>query len=189
MEQLFIMESGEKRRAEKHSCKYCRKEFLRRKNASKPKKYCNKKCHDISRKNRITVYCYNCNNKIERPPSKLKNSKYGFHFCSRKCKEKSQSLKGNCPEIRPSHYGTSQGREIYRKLIKNHINPVCEGCSEDKEYLLEVHHKDKDRTNNVMENFEIICKNCHVKRHLYLKNGKWVFSFFHLTPREMLDKL
>lgn len=189
MENYYILESGIKRKAEKHFCEQCGKEFLRRKNANHPKKYCSKKCCKMIRKNRVIVKCSNCGKDIEKTASKLKNSKHGYHFCGRKCKEKAQSLKGNCPEIRPDHYGTSEGREAYKNLIKNSDHPVCEGCGEEKTYLLQVHHKDKDRTNNKMENFEVVCANCHIKRHLYLKDGKWCFSFLYLTPRNMLSQL
>ena len=189
MEDIYIIESGIKRKAEKHICEQCGEEFQRRKNAPSPKKYCSNKCHKASRKNRIIVKCANCEKDIERTPSKLKLSKHGFYFCDRKCKEEAQSLKGNCPEIRPDHYGTSEGREAYRNLIKNSDHPICEGCGEETIYLLQVHHKDKDRTNNEEENFEVVCANCHIKRHLHLKDGKWCFSYYHLTPRNMLSKL
>ena len=49
--------------------------------------------------------CSNCGKGIDRVPSKLKATRHGFYFCSRKCKEKSQRLNGNCSEIQPSHYG------------------------------------------------------------------------------------
>jgi len=102
MEQLFIIESGIKRKAEKHNCSYCDKEFLRR-ISKKTKKYCSDDCRKLA--NKIELICDNCGKKIFKTTSKLKNSKHGFYFCNRECKEKAQSFKGNCPEIRPSHYG------------------------------------------------------------------------------------
>jgi len=189
MEQLYITESGEKRKAEYHKCKLCEKEFLRRKNASKPKKYCSKKCHEISRKNRVIVYCFNCNKKIERTPSKLKLAKHGFYFCSRKCKEEAQKLGGKCPEIRPAHFGTGTGEYSYRDLMKEEIKLGCVDCLIKIEYLLMVHHVDGNRINNKKNNLEVVCGNCHKKRHLYKKEGKWVYWTQILTPRDLLKTL
>lgn len=45
----------------------------------------------------------------------------------------------------------------------------CERCSKDlkdaKPAYRCVHHKDHDRTNNVEENFELLCKRCHQVEH------------------------
>lgn len=183
---LWIIESGIKRRAEKHTCEYCKKEFLRRKNGKK--RFCSNICGYESHKKKVIVICFNCGKRIETTPSKLKNSKHGFHFCGRKCKEESQSLKGNCPDIRPPHYGTSEGRELYKNLIKNTKNPVCNGCGEDTDFLLQVHHIDGNRNNNVEENLEIVCANCHVKRHLKQTNKFWIFSTKNLTPRDVINE-
>jgi hypothetical protein len=186
--EIWLEEKGSHRRRGKIStCQTCEKNFIQRKSGNK--KYCSIECKGRGSRHKIELSCFSCGKKIHKQPSKLKNSKHGFYFCNRECKEEAQSLKGNCPEIRPDHYGTSEGREVYRNLIKNSDHPVCEGCGEETIYLLQVHHKDKDRTNNERENFEIVCANCHIKRHLYLKDGKWCFSFFYLTPRDMLLKL
>ncbi len=190
MENLYVLESGRKRKAEKHNCGFCGEEFLRRKNASSPKKYCSKKCHKKSRKNRIIVKCTNCGKEVEKIASKLKNAKHGFHFCDRICKEEAQKLGGKCPDIRPTHYGTSlNDREKYRRWISKQENPICCDCKETKRYLLVVHHKDGDRNNNEENNFEIVCWNCHIKRHLYLKEGIWSYWGQMLTPREILVTL
>jgi len=189
MEQLYIIESGIKRRAEKHSCNYCKKEFLRRKNASKLKKYCSKKCYEVSRKNRIIVKCANCGKNVEKKISQLKKAKHGFYFCNRDCKEEAQKLNGKCPQIRPAHFGTGTGEHSYRYLMKEELKLGCIGCFIKEKYLMVVHHKDGNRTNNDKENLEVVCDNCHKKRHLYNKNGEWIFLSKVLTPRELLNKL
>lgn len=189
MESLFIIEYGIKRKAHIHKCEYCEKEFLRRENVTRPKKYCSIDCKNKAKVKKIEVKCANCGKNIYKNPSKLKNSKHGYYFCNRKCKEEAQSLKGNCLHIRPSHYGTSEGREVYKNLIRNSPHPICEGCGENCLYLLQVHHKDGNRNNNTDKNFEILCSNCHIKRHLKLIDGKWVFNTKSLTPRNLLDIL
>lgn len=189
MENLYVLESGRRRKAEKHVCEQCEKEFLRRKNAPSPKKYCSKKCHEVSRKNRIIVKCTNCGKNVEKKISQLKKAKHGFYFCNRDCKEEAQKLGGKCPQIRPAHFGTGTGVHSYRSAMKEEIKAGCIDCFNKTEYLLVVHHKDGDRQNNKKENLEVVCRNCHIKRHLYLKNGEWCFWSSSLTPREMLISL
>lgn len=45
----------------------------------------------------------------------------------------------------------------------------CERCGEDLKYASRwhyvVHHKDHDRTNNDVSNFELLCKRCHQVHH------------------------
>jgi hypothetical protein len=45
----------------------------------------------------------------------------------------------------------------------------CERCNEDlinaTRHTWCLHHKDHDRTNNVEENFELLCKRCHQVEH------------------------
>lgn len=93
---------------------------------------------------------------------------------------------GGIVEIMPPHYGTGDGRDIYRSYIKSLENPVCEGCGENKRYLLTLHHVDGNRKNNVQDNFEVVCFNCHGKRHLKLVEKHWIYCTAALTPRELL---
>ena len=59
-----------------------------------------------------------------------------------------------------------QSNKVRIKLLeggyKEHRCECC-GLSEwrDKPIPLELHHKDGDRHNNVIENFELLCPNCH----------------------------
>lgn len=55
-----------------------------------------------------------------------------------------------------------------RSEIRNNVR-YCERCSKDLKYASKyhwcVHHKDHDRTNNNMDNFELLCKRCHQVEH------------------------
>lgn len=99
-----------------------------------------------------------------------------------------KSLSGGCKEIQPSHFGAS-GVNIYNTLIERTKNPKCCDCGEDRKYLLVVHHKDGSRDNNAKSNLEIVCSNCHMKRHLYKKNNQWVYWSSQLTDRTLLKSL
>jgi HNH endonuclease len=138
---------------------------------------------------RVKVTCHNCSKEFERAKSKLADSKTGYRFCSRACKESAQSIGGKCPDIRPPHYGTSRGRELLKRWIADRPKDNCAGCDESRRYLLEVHHIDGDHGNNAPTNLEIVCCNCHAKRHLKLVDGIWIYDSHALTPREELNKL
>jgi 5-methylcytosine-specific restriction endonuclease McrA len=111
-----------------------------------------------------------------------------LYFCSRKCKDDAQKI-GGVQEIMPPHYGRSNGKNVYKNLIENTCSPTCIGCSEINKYLLCVHHIDGNRNNNALSNLEIVCGNCHIKRHLKLINGEWVYDCDYLTDRDLLCML
>ena len=50
---------------------------------------------------------------------------------------------------------------------------VCERCGYNKLEILHVHHKDKNRNNNSLENLELICPNCHYEEH-HLGKKSWL---------------
>ncbi|MBP9691052.1 HNH endonuclease [Candidatus Woesebacteria bacterium] len=52
------------------------------------------------------------------------------------------------------------------RLLKNR-GTHCERCDYDTFEILQIHHKDRDRTNNSLENLELICPNCHALEHYY----------------------
>lgn len=53
----------------------------------------------------------------------------------------------------------------YRALAFRHYEKVCSKCGFSNELALEVHHKDKNRKNNLLENLEVLCANCHNIEH------------------------
>lgn len=153
------------------TCSYtnCKKEFwLIKSDYDKGgNKYCSRECSSLAHRTRVEVKCANCGKVFSRTPSKLKNSKHGFHFCSQQCKNISQRLDG-ITEMHPSHYGSC--RVNYRLTAYNVYKPKCAVCGYDKvEGILEVHHIDKDRNHNDIDNLIVLCPNCHtmVTRNLY----------------------
>ena len=178
--------NSSRRRGKKDICQNCNEEFTQRLKGKKI--YCSQKCKYESFIREVVVKCSNCGKDVRKKASKLKNSKHGFYFCDRKCKEEAQSLEGNCLEIRPSHYGTGNGIHTYREKMKKEIKLGCVCCKEKTIYLLVVHHIDGDRTHNEKDNLEVTCCNCHIKRHLKQIEGQWKYDPHFLTPRELLYK-
>jgi hypothetical protein len=189
-DELFVIQGGVKRRARKGNCSLCGESFVVKQ--SDPNKFCSHACWNKHRRStRVVVECHGCRKEFERTPSKIKNTKHGFQFCSRVCKDTSQRITGNCPEIRPTHYNTGHGLGRQKKYIRSMCEPVCVSCGESRRYLLCVHHIDGDRKHNPTDgsNWEIVCANCHIKRHLKLVDGKWEYDSNVLTPREVLSTL
>ena len=53
-----------------------------------------------------------------------------------------------------------------------HYPQKCNRCGYNNRQALLVHHKDRNRKNNRIENLEIICRNCHAIEHKLYKNFK-----------------
>jgi len=52
--------------------------------------------------------------------------------------------------------------DIWRKIALIHKPPVCEICGEVVHgRRLHIHHKDKNRKNNDLENLRVVCVSCH----------------------------
>jgi hypothetical protein len=186
IEDLWLIEGNRRRRAKYTICEECKKYFLDRLNGDK--KFCSTNCRDLSRTCKDEYKCAYCEKIFRRNKSKTKNSKSGLQFCCRECKDLAQSIDGGIKEIQPDHYGN--GSSGYRqKTFSNAEEVCCIDCGEIRRYLLAVHHIDSDRTNVEDNNLEIVCMNCHARRHLCFINNKWVFYPRELTSRELLDNL
>lgn len=63
----------------------------------------------------------------------------------------------------------------YRNIAKNNLSKKCNRCSYNKyTEVLEVHHIDRNRSNNDIKNLEYLCPTCHREEHFLAKDG--VFS-------------
>ena len=67
------------------------------------------------------------------------------------------------------------GKAIISEKMRNHLIHLrghqCENCGntewQGKSIPLEVHHMDGDRLNNVLENLQLLCPNCHAQTENY----------------------
>ena len=111
------------------------------------------------------VKCSYCNKLFYISDSKRKNSKSGLHFCCKKHKDLAQRVENGFFELHPTHYGS--GRTGYRAKAFYTYGEKCQLCGYDRHPgILQVHHKDKDRNNNQIENLLVCCPNCHAEQHL-----------------------
>jgi len=159
----------------KRKCLHCNSNFLapikevKRGNG----RFCSIKCGALYNgakrpKSKPNTTCAFCDKAFYKSPSKLKNSRSGLHFCCRKHKDAAQRL-GGIEEIMPPHYGTSNGKQTYRKLALENMPNLCNRCGYDHfVQALVVHHIDHDRNNNDLSNLEILCPTCHWEHHLGL---------------------
>ncbi len=68
-----------------------------------------------------------------------------------------------------SHGNWNGGESSYREIMfRNNIPLKCSDCGLKEKRVLLVHHKDKNRKNNKIENLRWLCRNCHYLAH----NGK-----------------
>lgn len=163
-------------------------------------------------KRKPNTKCFICQKPVYKRPSEIKANK-GHVFCSMACfgiscrKEVSCVICGKkilsglnrktcsrkCSNIQRSgiQYKLNRPKDIikYQKGIKLRLINIkgkkCERCGYDKYEILQIHHKDRNRKNNNIENLELICPNCHYEEH-YLKKS-WLRG--HLEKKSKIDIL
>jgi len=174
MSELYILESGVRRKAEWKRCLCCKQKFLERLNKSRPKKYCSVECRGKSIQDKVQVSCATCTEKFDVTKSRKTASKSGFLFCSMKCKIQAQKIGSNIAlSALPSHYGTGErNSDVYRRVYKesNKIHSlICERCGYfEFECGIDIHHIDKNKKNNDHQNLLALCSPCHRALHCNL---------------------
>lgn len=142
------------------ACIICNKPIYRRpagieKNAGRV--FCTITCHGISLRKEIP--CLVC----KKPILTGLNKK----TCSRSCANIHRAgikYKLNRPRDKVFTERALKVRLLQQRGV------VCERCGYNKKEILHVHHKDRNRTNNDMDNLELICPNCHYEEHYLSKN-------------------
>lgn len=180
MQEYIICSDGKKRKATRVVCENCTKETLQRTTNRSAARFCSQKCGSEyqSRTKSVDVACKWCEKAFRRKQSSLLNSKSGFYFCSRTCKDEAQKL-GGIKEIQPPHFGTRTRPKPRKRKNNNHNTHrklftesefVCIRCGY-KEFTgsVDIHHKDFNHLNNDKSNLLPLCANCHRALHY----GKW----------------
>lgn len=102
------------------------------------------------------VECSYCHKKFKRLKSQIKTENV---FCSKECGNRFKN-----ESVKILDDGTAYRRNAFNTYP--HKCAIC-GYNED-ERVLEVHHLDENRRNNVIENLVILCPICHKKLTLHL---------------------
>jgi len=87
--------------------------------------------------------------------------------CGRVCANKNRA--GIKYKISSPKDKVKSQRSLKTRLLKQR-GGCCERCDYSKIQILQVHHKDRNRENNKLENLALICPNCHAEEH-YLENS------------------
>ena len=158
-EQIIGLWGGRKRLLHLHTCEVCNKNFYARILRGKRARFCSRECYKIGITEKIECTCSMCGKKFKRIKSKIEKPKHGFLFCSRECKEKAQGVDSPIP-IKPYHY--KDGYTKYRARAFSEYGKKCQMCGYcDDERMLDVHHIDKNRSHNKIENLAVLCVWCH----------------------------
>lgn len=164
------MDSNKRRKKTKEGkCSHCNANFMQYRHEEK--KFCSRECfHNSMREKRPKHNCAACGEEIQ--VTKYRQTRNDEYYCSRKCynTRKKEGLKK-----------LKRHTEYFNTLLENSI---CE-CGVSEKYLLQIHHKDGNNKNNDDSNLEVVCANCHIKRHLKLnKKGELVYH-----PQSLTEKL
>lgn len=153
-------------------CETCGKEFEadpRYRNRGQAR-FCSRTCSASRKRPKPSnVTCAQCGKPFYKPPSKIQGSKSGLHFCTREHKDLAQRLEGGIEAIHPPHYGTAKVPGYLHARTES-----CQSCGYDKvPGILEVHHIDRNRSNNSPNNLVCLCPNCHNEEHYAHKTGRY----------------
>lgn len=125
----------------KSVCLYCKKEFIRPK--SSIGKFCSSICYWESLKGRSFKHTEETKQKISKHHNPASTT---------------------IGEQRYNWAGGSNSHAIKRAINRIGLKYECIRCGKN-EGKIDIHHIDKDRTNNKAPNILILCSSCHAKLH------------------------
>lgn len=159
-----------KRKPNTH-CFVCKKATYKRPGEIKENKgrvFCSMACFGISC--RKEVPCIICGKSILA----------GLHrkTCSRTCSNKNRE--GTKYKINSPKNKVKSQQALKLRLLEAR-GRKCERCDYDKYEILHIHHKNRNRNNNSIDNLELICPNCHYEEH-YLEKS-WLKNHLEKKPK------
>lgn len=147
------------------TCTTCDKRFYKKpsviQQSTTGKHYCSKECQYRGQKRGEYVNCTTCSKRIYKARSDFDKNITGQFFCSKKCQAVEQNAFGALSN-------NFKGKDVkdYRVKAFRYLDHLCNRCGfNDHTKILQVHHKDANRSNNNIENLEILCPNCHCLEH------------------------
>lgn len=147
-------------------CKLCGKSFRTKpffvKNGGG--KYCSAECHHKGMRTGKIIKCFLCKKESYKPKAKYESVESKKFFCSKSCQTKWR----NSVFIGEKHANWVDGKYSYRGVMeRNKIPAICKLCKTRDKRVLAVHHVDKNKKNNNVENLMWLCHNCHHLAHHY----------------------
>ncbi|WP_394999040.1 hypothetical protein [Acinetobacter sp.] len=129
------------------------------------KLFCSIICNNENKLRSRICNCAQCDKSITKPFSALAKSQSGNTFCDRTC---ATIFNNTFYKSGKNHANFKHGRSGYRNKVEI---AKCNRCGYNKYIeILQVHHRDRDRSNNKVENLEVLCPNCHQVEHHILKS-------------------
>lgn len=143
-----------KRKPNTH-CFVCDKPIYKRPSEiekTKNKLFCSVACYGIScRKENMCIVC-------GKPILASLHKK----TCSRSCANKNRTGIKYRGDNQNNKYTSQNSLKL---LLIQLRGGVCERCGFSRVNILQVHHKNRNRTDNSMKNLELLCPNCHCEEH------------------------
>lgn len=157
---------GGRRKVYKTKCNHCDTIIWKRKSQIElhDKHYCNLKCLGKSKTTLRIVQCAKCLKDFNRNPSQISQSKSGLQFCTKSC---SVSYWNSKIKFGKNHPNWKNGSQSYRARALRYydakcVRKLCPFKNIDVPHkMLDVDHIDKNRSNNNIENLQVLCVWCH----------------------------
>lgn len=154
------------------TCKVCGTMFT---STAPNHKYCGNKCYSeasLVMKKKSTTQCKLCKSEIKYKKINNKETQY----CSKQCAGLVKTL-------------NSTGTNYFYKALF-YYGTICDICGDKNYKHLVVHHKDKNRKNNTLENLQVLCANCHHCLHFGSgKTRKYRIEKFLTIIKEVPDAI
>jgi len=157
------LNAGHQKDIEK-TCEICGTSFLAARCRASIAKYCSRGCYykSMAKKGSVTLSCDVCNKEYYRPPS---HSHYKKKTCSLVCRGIASRTEKPISKDFPS---------VRLWMKRRNMIKSCNRCNyEIHPEILVVHHIDRNRTNNDLNNLEVLCPNCHALEHYFENKEGW----------------
>jgi len=142
-------------------------------------------CYNVPMKNKICIDCgtsYSPDGPAQkycRPCGIIRRKNRRFESSRRQREKRGAKVgvgSGGNQGRGKTHHSYKNGTGLYKPIGKRMAMELkhCERCNRkldlNNSFKWVTHHRDHDRTNNSVENLEILCKSCHQKEHQVYKN-------------------